>query len=178
MEELFKKMMLPSIISSIVFLILGVIMFIYPEVTLEIIAKVVGFTILGIGVIGIIQYASNRAESSFKFNIIYILTTVILGVLAIYQYKVVSSIIPVVLGVWICFDSFIKLRMAIGIKNMGIANYKYPLLMSIFSLLIGIFLVLNPFLTVKFIVKLIAASIVVYSVIDIIQDYTIAKYLK
>jgi len=61
---------------------------------------------------------------------------------------------------------------------MGIPNYKYPLVMSIFSLLIGIFLVLNPFLTAKIIVKLVAASIIIYSVMDIAQDYTISKYLK
>lgn len=178
MEELFKKMMLPSIISSIVFLILGVIMFIYPELTLEIIAKVIGFTIIGIGIIGILQYIKNREQASFKFNLIYVLTTIILGIVAVYRYKVISSILPVILGIWVCFDSFIKLRMAIGIKNMGIANYKYPLFMSIFSLVIGIFLVLNPFLTATFIVKLVAASIIIYSVIDIIQDYTIAKYLN
>lgn len=178
MEELFKKMMLPSIISSIVFLVLGVIMFIYPEFTLEIISKVIGFTIIGIGIIGIFQYIRNREEASFRFNLIYIFTTIILGGIALYRHDVVSSIIPVVLGIWICFDSFIKLRMAIGIKNMGIPNYKYPLVMSIFSLLIGIFLVLNPFLTAKIIVKLVAASIIIYSVMDIAQDYTISKYLK
>lgn len=178
MEELFKKMMLPSIISSIVFLALGVIMFIYPDLTLEIISKVIGFTIIGIGIIGVFQYIRNREEASFKFNLIYVITTIILGGLAIYRHDVVSSIIPVILGIWICFDSFIKLRMAIGIKNMGIPNYKYPLVMSIISLLIGIFLVLNPFLTAKIIVKLVATSIIIYSVMDIAQDYTISKYLK
>jgi len=178
MEDLFKKMMLPSIISSIVFLALGIIMFIYPEMTLEIIAKVIGFTIIGIGILGVIQYIRNKEEASFRFNIIYVTTTLILGALAVYRYDVVSSIIPVVLGIWICFDSFIKLRMAIGIKNMDIPNYKYPLVMSILSLLIGIFLILNPFLTATFIVKFVAASIVIYSTLDIIQDYTISKYLK
>lgn len=178
MEELFKKMLLPSIISSIVFLLLGVIMFIYPELTLEVISKTIGFTIIGIGIVGVFQYLRNREESSFKFNLIYVLTTVILGGLALYRYDIVSSIIPVVLGIWICFDSFIKLRMAIGIKNMGIKNYKYPLIMSIVSLLLGIFLVLNPFLTATFIVRLVAVSIIIYSVIDILQDYTISKYLK
>lgn len=178
MEELFKKMMLPSIVSSIVFLALGIIMFIYPEFTLATISKVIGFMIIGIGIIGVFQYMRNREEASFKFNLIYVLTTVILGILCVYKYKVVSSILPVILGIWVCFDSFIKLRMAIGIKNMGIANYKYPLIMSIISLLIGIFLILNPFLTATFIVKLVAVSIIIYSIIDIIQDYTIVKYLK
>lgn len=178
MEELFKKMMLPSIISSVVFLALGIIMFIYPELTLEIISKTIGWTIIGIGIIGVFQYIRNREEASFKFNLIYVLTTIILGCIAIYRHDVVSSIIPVVLGIWICFDSFIKLRMAIGIKNMGIPNYKYPLVMSILSLLIGIFLVLNPFLTAKIIVKIVAVSIIIYSVIDIVQDYTISKYLE
>lgn len=153
-------------------------MFIYPDLTLEIISKTIGFTIIGIGIVGVFQYIRNREEASFKFNIIYIITTLILGGIAVYRYDIVSSIIPVILGIWICFDSFIKLRMAIGIKNMGIPNYKYPLIMSILSLLIGIFLVLNPFFTAKIIVKLVATSIIIYSVIDIIQDYTIIKYLE
>ena len=177
MENLFKKMMLPSILSSIVFMILGIIIFINPEVTLEIIAKVIGCMIIGLGVIGIFQYIKNREESSFKLNILYIATTIILGGIAVYHYKVVSSIIPIVLGIWICFDSFIKLRMAIGIKNMGITNYKYPLVMSILAMIIGIFLLFNPFAGAVLMMKIAAICIVVYSVIDIIEDYTIIKYL-
>lgn len=178
MEELFKKMMLPSIISSLVFLVLGIIIFLNPELTLEIIAKVIGFTIIGLGVIGIFQYIKNRSEASFKLNLLYVLTTIILGAIAVYRYEVVSSIIPIILGIWICFDSFIKLRMAIGIKNMGIENWKYPLVMSILSFAIGIFLLFNPFGGAVIMMKIAAICIVAYSVLDIIQDYTIVKYLK
>ena len=178
MESLFKKMMLPSVLSSIVFMILGIIIFINPEVTLEIIAKVIGFMIIGLGVIGVFQYITNKEEASFKLNLLYVLTTIVLGGIAVYNYKIVSSIIPVVLGIWICFDSFIKLRLAIGIKNMGIDNWKYPCLMSILSLIIGIFLLFNPFAGAVVMMKIAAACIVLYSVLDIIQDYTIFKYLK
>ncbi len=178
MESLFKKMMLPSILSSIVFLILGVIIFINPEVTLEIIAKVIGFMIIGLGIIGIFQYIGNRDNASFKLNLLYVLTTVILGLIAVYNYKVVSSIIPIVLGIWICFDSFIKLRMAFGIKNMGIANWKYPLIMSILSFIIGIFLLFNPFGGAVIMMKVAAICIVLYSIIDIIQDCSIVRYLR
>ena len=178
MENLFKKMMLPSILSSIVFMILGIIIFMNPEVTLEIIAKVIGFMILGLGIIGIFQYIANRNEASFKLNLLYVLTTVILGGIAIYNYKIVSSILPIVLGIWICFDSFIKLRMSIGIKNMEINNWKYPCVMSILSLAIGIFLLFNPFTGAVVMMKVAAICIVVYSVIDIIQDYAIIRYLK
>lgn len=178
MEELFKKMMLPSIISSVVFLIVGVVIFINPETTLEIISIIVGCMIIGFGLIGILQYLANKETSSFKLNLLYVLTTVILGIIALYNYKIVASIIPVVIGVWICIDSFIKLRMAIGIKNMGISSWKYPLVMSIISLAIGIFLLFNPFGTAVLMTQIAAACIVIYSLIDIIQDYTIVKYLK
>ena len=178
MENLFKKMMLPSILSSIVFLVLGVIMFMNPEITLEIVAKVIGIMIIGLGVVGIFQYIANREEVSFKFNLIYVLTTVILGLVALFNYKIVSSIIPIILGVWICFDSFIKLRMSIGIKNMGIPNWKYPCLMSILSLIIGIFLLFNPFGGAVVMMRLAAACIVLYAIIDIVQDYSIIRYLK
>lgn len=178
MEELFKKIMLPSIISSLVFLALGIIIFLNPELTLEIIAKVIGCTIIGLGMIGLIQYIKNRNEASFKLNLVYVMTTIILGAIAVYKYEVVSSIIPIIIGVWICFDSFVKLRMAIGIKNMGINNWKYPFVMSILSLVIGIFLLFNPFGGAVIMMKIAAVCIIIYSVIDIVQDYTIVKYLK
>ena len=178
MEGLFKKMMLPSILSSIIFMIAGVIMFMYPETTLKIIAEIIGFMVIGLGVIGIFQYIINREESSFKLNLLYIVTTIILGCIMVYKYEFVSSIIPVILGIWICIDSFIKLRLAIGIKNMGIDNWKYPCVMSIISLAIGIFLLFNPFAGAVVMMKLASAGIVLYSIFDIIQDYTIFKYLK
>ncbi len=178
MENLFKKMMLPSIISSIVFMISGIVIFMNPEETLKIIAQIIGWMTVGFGVIGIFQYIQNKEEASFKLNLLYIITTIILGAIIIYNYKFVSSIIPVVLGIWICFDSFIKLRLAIGIKNMGIDNWKYPCVMSILSLIIGVFLLFNPFGGAVIMMKIAAACIVIYSVFDIIQDYTIFKYLK
>lgn len=178
MENLFKKMMLPSILSSIIFMILGVVMFIYPEAILEIIAKIIGFMVIGLGIIGIFQYIGNKEESSFKLNLLYIITTIILGGIIVYHHKFVSSIIPVVIGIWICFDSFIKLRLAIGIKNMGIENWKYPFFMSILSLAIGIFLLFNPFAGALIMMQIASACIVIYSVFDILQDYTIFKYLK
>lgn len=178
MEDMFKKMMLPSVISSIIFLIVGVVIFINPEVTLEIVAKVIGFMIIGFGVIGIFQYISNRENASFKLNLLYVVTTIILGIVAVYNYKIVSSIIPIVLGIWICFDSFIKIRMSVGIKNMQIANWKYPLVMGILSLAIGVFLLFNPFGGAVIMMKIAAICIIIYSIFDIVQDYTIVKYLK
>jgi len=50
--------------------------------------------------------------------------------------------------------------------------------MSILSFAIGIFLLFNPFGGAVVMMKIAAICIVVYSVIDIIQDYTIVKYLK
>ena len=61
---------------------------------------------------------------------------------------------------------------------MGINNWKYPFVMSILSLVIGIFLLFNPFGGAVIMMKIAAVCIIIYSVIDIVQDYTIVKYLK
>lgn len=178
MESLFKKMIVPSILSSVILLVLGVVIYINPEDTLKITSIVIGSIVILFGIIGIFQYVVNREKDSFKFNILYVTTTIILGVIMIWKYKAIVSIIPIILGIWICFDSFIKFRMSLGIKNLGIKNYRYPLVMSILSFIIGVFLLFNPYISSLIIMKISAIGIAFYAIIDIVQNFAISKYLN
>ncbi|MDD2627287.1 MAG: DUF308 domain-containing protein [Clostridia bacterium] len=178
MEKLYRKLLIPSIISSIMFTALGLLIFMNPATTLEVIAKIIGFTIIGLGIIGVFQYLKNRKEASFSLNLVYVITTIILGIIMIYKYQIVSSIIPIIIGIWICFRSFIKLRMAILLKNMDNGAWFYILIISILSLILGVFLLFNPFAGALLIVKTAAVLLIIYSIFDIIEEYAIIRYLK
>lgn len=178
MEKLYRKLLIPSIISSIMFIALGILVFMNPATTLELIAKIIGFTIIGLGIIGVFQYLKNRKDASFSLNLVYVITTIILGIIMIYRYQIVSSIIPIIIGIWICFRSFIKLRMAMLLKNMDNKAWVYILIISILSLALGIFLLFNPFEAALFIVKTAAILLIIYSLLDIIEEYSIIRYLK
>lgn len=177
MEKLLKKMVLPSILISVLLLVLGIVVFIYPETTLELMAKIIGAGVIALGIIGIIQYVNHKDEESFRLNIFYAMAVIILGIVTMCSYKFVSSIIPIILGIWIVIDSLIKLRLCIGIKDAGISRWVYPFVMSFVTLVIGIFLIFNPFESAIAITKIGAILIIVSSVIDIIQDVMVIKYV-
>ena len=176
MENFFKRFVLPSMLVSVLMLIIGVVIFIYPETTLEFIAKIIGAAVIGLGIVGIIQYVNHRGEDSFKLNIFYTTAVVILGIIMMCSYKFVSSIIPIVLGAWIIIDSLIKIRICVGMKGSGMRTWVYPFVMGFLTLIIGIVLVFNPFASAVAIMKIGAILLIIYSIIDIIQNIMIIKY--
>ena len=140
MKDFFKRAGIISIITSIIFAILGFIMIKNPEGTINVISKVIGLIILLIGIEKIINYLLfNGNGDLFNYDLIYGIIAIIIGVLIMVYSSVFANIVGIVIGIWIAYEAAIKMLLSLKLKNAGVSSWLVMLALSAITLLAGIY---------------------------------------
>ncbi len=163
-----KKTIWPSLISSVVILILGLLLFFKSSVTLMGISYILGGIIIAIGVLAIVKFISNdHSDISNQLNIIYGIICIISGVSFIEKPEIIGSIIPVIMGIGIIISSSLKLKQSFDFKNMNSSYFFWSFLTALLSLICGLILLFNPFKGAVLITRIIGIFLVIYAISDI-----------
>ncbi len=167
MKDFFKRAGIISIITSIIFAILGFIMIKNPEGTINVISKVIGLIILLIGIEKIINYLLfNGNGDLFNYDLIYGIIAIIIGVLIMVYSSVFANIVGIVIGIWIAYEAAIKMLLSLKLKNAGVSSWLVMLALSAITLLAGVFIVFNQ----SSIIVATGIVMIIYAVIDIIDE--------
>ena len=167
MKDFFKRAGIISIITSIIFAILGFIMIKNPEGTINVISKVIGLIILLMGIEKIINYLLfNGNGDLFNYDLIYGIIAIIIGVLIMVYSSVFANIVGIVIGIWIAYEAAIKMLLSLKLKNAGVSSWLVMLALSAITLLAGVFIVFNQ----SSIIVATGIVMIIYAVIDIIDE--------
>ena len=167
MKDFFKRAGIISIITSIIFAILGFIMIKNPEGTINVISKVIGLIILLIGIEKIINYLLfNGNGDLFNYDLIYGIIAIIIGVLIMVYSSVFANIVGIVIGIWIAYEAAIKMLLSLKLKNAGVSSWLVMLALSAITLLAGVFIVFNQ----SSIIVATGIVMIIYAVIDLIDE--------
>lgn len=175
MKDIFKRTAIVSILTSIIFAILGVVMILNPEATIEIVASVLGITIIVIGAEKIISYFVLKGNLDFfNYELIYGIIAILFGILIMTHSATFAAIVRIIIGIWIAYAGLIKINMSLKLKSAGIKSWAVVLTLSIISLLAGI---LVMFTNTSSIVIITAVVMIIYAVADVIDEFIFMKNL-
>ena len=179
MEQLMKKFFRSSLITSLILIALGLLLFFQPDAVIYCISYVIGGILIAIGVLAMINFIKNtNNEQKVELDIVYGIVSVILGIIVIKNPEGVASIIPGILGISIIISSATKLQYAFELKANGNNLWKTTMVISIISTLCGIILLFNPFKALTSFTKIVGVFIVIYAVLDMISTFTIKRNVK
>jgi uncharacterized membrane protein HdeD (DUF308 family) len=163
-----KKTIWPSLISSGVILVLGLLLFFKSSVTLMGISYIFGGLIIAIGVLAIVRFISNNhSDISNQLNIIYGIICIISGIFFIEKPEIIGSIIPVVMGIGIIISSSLKIQQSFNLKSLNSSYFFWSFVTALLSLICGVVLLFNPFKGAVIITKVIGIFLVMYAILDI-----------
>ena len=95
-KNLFKKTGWISIVGSIIFAILGIILICNPEGTLQVIAGILGAIFMIIGILKIIRYVTSKGKNNFyNYDLIYGLTAIVIGIVVMLYMNTIPITIAV-----------------------------------------------------------------------------------
>lgn len=177
MKNKFQKMFIASLVSSILFLLLGLFLVLMPDTTLSLISYLLGSIILIIGIINLIHYFKSN-EQAFKIELVLGIICIVIGLFIILNPKFIVSIIPLIIGIYIVTTSIVKLEYALSLKKHNSDSYLVSLILTIITLICGIILIFNPFKGAVVITRIVGFFILVYSIIDIVESVTLKKAIK
>ena len=167
-----KKSGWVSILESIVFAILGIILVCRPEGTVKMITGLLGAIFIVIGIFKIINYFSSRGINNFfNYNLIYGLTSIVIGFVAMFYMNIIASIFRIIIGIWIVYTSFVRINASIQIKRVGSGAWIYSLILALIMFSCGLYVIINS----NAIIVSIGIIMIVYAVIDIIENIIFMK---
>lgn len=177
MKEIFSKVANSIIISSIVALIVGIIMIMFPDVSIKTMGIVAAIYIIIQGVA--LLYVDTLASKFYlPFDGFFSgIVSIIIGIILLFRPAVVPVVFTIGLGIWIIITSINYIRVAIKIRKTKLP-WIVILVLGILDLLAGLLMIFNPFEATLSIVLFAGIMIIVHSVINIIDVIIIKKDIK
>lgn len=164
-----------SLISSIIFLIIGGVLITYADSVKTFISIGIGTLLAVISVVSlVIYYLSRRKEDSIpnKKALIYGVVLLVLSIIFIFFSGIVEQFIKFIAGGWILFSGIIRLINTLSMNNK---NTKFiPLLIvAILLIAVGIYTIIGNLF--DDILRAVGLIMIIYSVIEIVGYVFYAK---
>ena len=168
MQDLLKKVYRMSLLSSIVFLVFGLLLIFQTENVINTVSVIIGVLLLVIGIYPIVNYFRNRQSGFFSSaGLLYGIFSFVAGVVIIVNKNLLATIIPVLSGVWMIINSVNKIQIAMELRDRKVSSWIISFIFAIIILIGGTLLIINPFRGAVILSKTVGIIIVIYSILDI-----------
>ena len=178
MRGKFKKLMIISFITSILFLGIGITLLFFTKLSLDILSYVMA-TVL------ILNGACNVIDDYKQFKLFFFfdgftsgLISVILGIIVLSNPNYFTILIPIIIGIWFIINSTFKLRMSLALRDSNNKNWVSAYLLSILTIVSGLCLIFNPQFGALTLTKIIGSITIIYSICDIFGSIIFIKNIK
>ena len=164
MEKLkfkFEKYSKNNVLLSILMVVLGLLLFIWPGKTLTLAARILGIALLvGAAVSGYTWYRERTKPGANYTPLAIAILCLVGGLIVLIAPKGVVSLLPKLIGAFILVNGIINLAQALELRNVGQSNWTSSLVMAILTMLLGAFLVFFSFSVMKVAVMVIGGVFV------------------
>lgn len=148
MKERLKNMTVSFVFLSILYLLLGIVLLVWPTLVMDIISYAFGAILLLYGLFAIIGFyrSEDRRGGAFLGLFLGIVAAAVGAIMVLYP-PLIQSIIPVILGLYIAIDGLLSVKRTLELHRMDYARWNVNLILSLVSAGLGIFVVFHPLLT-------------------------------
>ncbi len=175
MREFLIKIKNLSLITIAAGFIIGIVLLVRPDETVQFISILCGVTVIMLGIGAWISYFTK-----FKSTILAILGTlaVIAGIILCVRYRSIVSAVIFLFGVFVLVEGIVDLISAIDAKRNDLKSWIVSVIMSAVTIILGLLVIINPFDSVMVLTQLLGAGLIVYAVMDLISFIQIRKIVK
>lgn len=175
LSNILKKTGMYSLVSSIIFAVLGIVLIVYPEETIKVISYIIGIMFMLVGVYKIINYITNKGNYDlYNYDLAFGIIAIVLGIVTIAYGSKIVSIFRIIIGLWIIYSAIIRFSLSLKLKALETDAWKYSLILAIVMLICGIYAIANT----GIIIVTIGVVVLVYAITDIIESIIFIKNIK
>ena len=161
MEKILKKMKTNVVASSLLCVALGLVLLLWPGLSIKIVCTAVGAVLIMSGVIRIMEYFFVRDGSMYsQINLIFGIVLSAVGIWIVLSPEKVLSLIPIILGIVITLHGLHNIKQAIGLCRDQYDKWWIALLLGIVTVGVGVLLICRPFAAIDTMVMLIGVFLI------------------
>ena len=178
-----KKLKWNLILMSILYLALGIFLLMVPGTALNIVCYALGGVVLACAAVQLIRYfVVERGVFQSQLTLISGLICLALGAFLLLRSDVVVSVLPIVFGLFVIFDSLGRIQNALELRRCEYPSWKGFLLLAVLSIALGVIMIVDPFGTMETLVMAIGVILIVEGSLNLLSAlYTVIavkRFLK
>lgn len=182
MEKILRKVKANVVVSSLLCAALGMILVIWPGMSMQIVCAAIGVVLILTGVLKIVEYFFVKDGSLYaQTNLMFGIVLTVVGVWIVLKPDKVLAIIPIIVGIIIALHGIHKLQQAVTLCKSHYDKWWVALILGLLTVGFGVLLICKPFAALDTVVMLIG-SFLIYDGLSniwiISRVYKTAKRLK
>ena len=163
------------IIMSVLFMVLGACLIIWPDCSMAVFCTAVGIMLIVYGLIKILGYFSRDIYClAFQFDLAFGVLLAAVGIIIIVRRNVVVNLIFGIFGLLILADALFKIQMSIDAKKFGLRI----LLVAILTGVLGFLLLIRPFEAAEIMMILVGVSVLFEGILNLCVAIYTVKIIK
>lgn len=180
-----KQVKWSSVFSSAAFIVVGILMIIYPNISADVVAYIIG---IGFAVFGLINIGAyfllDVKDTLYRNDFVIGLMALIFGFAVILKKDLISDLIPLILGLIIMTSGFTKLQRAVISKRIGYSNSMVYIILALISIVFGLVVIffLNGQNMANILFIVIGAGFIYCGISDLFANFFLAakfnKFVK
>lgn len=161
MINYFKKFKANDVISSSVFVLIGLVLLIWPGTSTQVVCMVLGGVLLAYGIIQIVMYLF-AGEKTLYYQGMLILGIIlsVIGAWILLKPEMIIAAVPVIMGIIIVMHGLHNVVQGIQLKGMDYEKWWIAFALGIVTVALGGVLIYNPFSVVNTVVRVIGAFLI------------------
>ena len=164
-----------AVIESLATIIIGILLIAWPDVVVKTIAYIVGFFFIVKGAYQVINYFMVKGQNDFFNNgLLFGVVSILIGLAALLIGEEIANIFRIVVGIWMIYESLVRINTATKLYSAGIAAWKYILILALAMLILGVFITFYN----GAVVTLIGWIMVLSGVIGIVGDIMFIQHVN
>ncbi len=167
------------VLISTAFCLIGIIMMVYPDFSLNVIGICCGIAMIIFGIVKLIGYFSKDLyRLAFQYDLQFGILMLIIGLIILLKPANTINFICISLGILITVEGLFKIQIAFEAKNFGIQKWWLIITLSIVTVIIGILLVFRPSDGARTLVILLGASWIAEGILNLCSAISMVKIVK
>lgn len=162
-----KKSAWSAAIESLAIMIFGILLVSWPDITIIVVANILGAIFIVSGVYQIINYFVIKGQDDFFNNgLLSGVIALLIGIAAIVIGEDIANVFRIIIGIWMIYESLVRVNTAIKLHSTGVKVWSYILIIALMMLALGIFVTFNS----GAVVQLIGWMMIATGIIGIVGD--------
>ena len=180
--NLLKKLKTNIVISATLCILLGIVLVVWPDLSMQIVCTAIGAVLLIGGGVRLAVYFTAKDGSVYaQMNLIMGIILAVVGIWILLQPDKVLAIIPIIVGIVIALHGVNNLQQAVSLCKEKYDKWWVALILGLLTVGFGILLVCRPFEALDTAVMMIGFFLIYDGISDIwivSRIYRTAKVLK
>ena len=179
MNSILKRIKTNSIISALLYVLLGLALLVKPELSTTVLCTALGVVLILHGAADILDFVFHRDGSLYyALRLVAGIVLTVVGVWLVAQPTLIAVVVPRIIGVLILFHGCKDLGDALTLRKNKSSRALAAMLLGVITIALGALLVVNPFSAFATVVRIIGAVLIYDGVSDIWITTEVSKAIK